>query len=101
MAGTGNDAPPPHPDQARLLELSDERDQWERHAQQMWRDGYAAGRAAGHREGYEQAVREWKITAAGLTRLGGPRWEDLDKRRYPPGGRQSWITGTIGYRETA
>jgi hypothetical protein len=91
LGSTGDDATPP-PDAARLLALSDERDQWERLAREMWLDGYAAGHAGGHREGYEQAVREWKVTAAGLGRLLGPQWEELDRLRYPPGGRQSWIT---------
>ena len=94
MASTDSNPPPPDP--SRLLELSAERDQWQRLAQAMWRDGYTAGRADAYRQGYEQAVREWKITAAGLTHLGGPPWEELDKRRYPPGGRQSWITSSPG-----
>lgn len=90
MAGTDNGA---SPDPAQLLELSGERDQWERLASAMWREGYAAGCRGGFREGYEQAVREWKITAAGLGHLlGGRQWEELDRRRYPPGGRRSWIT---------
>ena len=46
---------------------------------------------SGYRTGYELAVREWKITAAGMTHLGGPTYAELDRRRYPPGGRLSWI----------
>lgn len=98
MAGQDDDASP-SPAPAQLLELSDERDQWEQLAAAMWRSGYAAGRASGHRQGYEQAVREWKITAAGLS-LGGTPFEELDRRRYPPGGRLSWITRT-GERDGA
>ena len=52
------------------------------------------GHDAGYRAGYEQAVREWKITAAGMTHLGGPTYAEQDKRRYPPDGRQSWIART-------
>lgn len=74
-----------------LLALSGERDAWERlaldWARSAWRNGYQAG----HHAGYELAVREWKITAAGMTHLGGPSYAELDRRRYPPGGRLSWI----------
>ena len=80
---------------AELLDLSGERDQWERlalaWARSAYRRGYEVGRAAGYRTGYELAVREWKITAAGMTHLGGPTYAELDRRRYPPGGRLSWI----------
>lgn len=90
MAGTDDDATLP-PGHDQLLALSDERDQWERHGAAMWHTGYQAGHADGHREGYEQAVREWKVTAAGLGLKGTP-FEEIDKLRYPPGGRLSWIT---------
>ena len=78
-----------------LLALSDERDRWLRlaldWARSAYRSGYRAGHARGYRTGYELAVREWKITAAGMTHLGGPTYAELDRRRYPPGGRLSWI----------
>lgn len=78
-----------------LLALSDERDQWERlaldWARSAYRRGYADGHDAGYRAGYELAVLEWKITAAGLAGLGGRTFAELDRRRYPPDGRQSWI----------
>ncbi len=80
---------------ALLLALSDERDQWERlaldWARLAYRRGYADGHRSGYRTGYELAVREWKITAAGMTDLGGPTFAELDRRRYPPGGRLTWI----------
>jgi len=80
---------------AELLDLSGERDQWMRlalaWARSAYRSGYQDGHARGYRAGYELAVREWKITAAGMTQLGGPSFAELDKRRYPPHGRKSWI----------
>ena len=80
---------------AAWVRLSDERDQWVRFAKSWarsaYRDGYQAGHDAGYRTGYELAVREWKITAAGMTHLGGPAYAEQDRRRYPPGGRLSWI----------
>ncbi len=80
---------------ALLLALSDERDQWERLALEWarlaYRRGYADGHRSGYRTGYELAVREWKITAAGMTHLGGPTYAEQDRVRYPPGGRLSWI----------
>jgi hypothetical protein len=86
---------------AGLLGLSDERDQWERLALawvcSAYRSGYQDGHDAGYRTGYELAVREWKITAAGMTHLGGPTYAELDRRRYPPGGRLSWIIPRRGY----
>lgn len=103
MASTGDDASPP-PDAARLIELSDERDQWARLARDWmrsaYRDGYQDGHDTGYRTGWEQAVREWKITAAGMTHLGGPTYAEQDKRRYPPGGRQSWLI-SVSDREGA
>jgi hypothetical protein len=86
---------PQPPDIASLLELSDERDQWERlcrsREREAYRHGYSAGRADGYRDGYSQAVIDWKVTAAGMTNLGGPTSAELDRRRYPPDGRLSWI----------
>ena len=78
-----------------LIALSDERDRWVRlaldWARSAYRTGYADGHARGYRTGYELAVREWKITAAGMTDLGGRTFAELDRRRYPPGGRASWL----------
>lgn len=83
-----------------LRDLSDERDLWERlaldWARSAYRRGYQAGHDRGYRTGYELAVREWKITAAGMTHLGGPTFAELDRRRYPPNGRKSWIIARPG-----
>ncbi len=80
---------------ARVVALSDERDTWLRlalaWARSAYRSGYQDGHDTGYRIGYELAVREWKITAAGMTDLGGPTFAELDRRRYPPGGRLTWI----------
>jgi hypothetical protein len=72
------------------LALSDERDTWLRRLDHAWRAGHRLGLEAGYRAGYEQAVTDWKVTARGLD-LGGPAFADADRRRYPPGGRASWI----------
>ena len=78
-----------------LLDLSDERDEWLRlaldWARSAYRNGYQVGHDTGYRIGYALAVREWKITAGGMTHLGGRTYAELDRRRYPPGGRLSWI----------
>ncbi len=78
---------------AELLALSDERDQWERlwqaSAREAYRRGYSAGRDDGYRDGYDQAVTDWKVVAG--VPIGGPAFAELDRRRYPPDGRLSWI----------
>ena len=78
-----------------VFDLSDERDRWLRlaldWARSAYRSGYRVGHARGYRTGYELAVTEWKITAAGMTHLGGLPFAELDRRRYPPDGRLSWI----------
>ena len=74
---------------AALIALSDERDLQLRLRLAAWRAGYQAGSAAGYQRGYAQAVRDWKVTAGLLP--GGPTFAELDRRRYPPDGRRSWI----------
>ena len=76
---------------ALLLDRSAERDQWVRRTLSDWAAGYQAGFESGAEVGYGQAVIDWKVTAAGMTKLGGPTFAELDRRRYPPGGRLSWI----------
>jgi hypothetical protein len=73
---------------ALLLALSDERDAWERWADAAWRDGYRAGYAAGYDRGYAQAVDDWKVVAEVKV---GRSFAELDRLRYPPGGRLSWL----------
>ena len=85
---------------AGVLALSDERDRWERlaldWARSAYLSGYHDGHSSGYRVGFEVAVREWKITAAGMTDLGGLAYAEQDRRRYPPGGRLSWIAARPG-----
>jgi flagellar biosynthesis/type III secretory pathway protein FliH len=76
---------------AELLELSDLLDAGLRLRLDAYREGYAEGLKAGYERGYAQAVADWKVTAAGMTWLGGPAYAELDRRRYPPDGRLSWI----------
>lgn len=73
-----------------VLDLSDERDLWMRRVSQAWRDGWLAGMAAGYRAGFSQAVTEWKVTAGGMTHLGGESFAEVECRRYGPGGRASF-----------
>lgn len=78
-----------------VLDLSGERDLHLALRLAAWRDGYRIGyqdgHARGYRTGYETAVMEWKIVGGGMTHLGGPTYAELDRRRYPPGGRLSWL----------
>lgn len=97
MARTDNDASPLAEDAARLLELSDERDQWERLRDAAYRDGWQAGHDAGQREGYRRAAADWKVTVTNTGWLGpAPSHAELDRRRYPPGGRLSWLQPRLG-----
>ena len=73
-----------------VLDLSDERDLWMRRIAQAWQEGFAAGRAAGYLAGYAQAVADWKVTAAGMTQLGGESFAETERRRYGPGGRKTF-----------
>ena len=86
-----------------LFDLSDERDRWLRlaldWARSAYRRGYQVGHDTGYRTGYERAVTQWKITARGMTHLGGPTYAEQDRRRYPPGGRLSWIIPRPGEAE--
>jgi hypothetical protein len=56
---------------------------------QLAREAYAAGLAAGRREGYERGARllqaEWPSIVAPLA---GPTLAELEQRRWGPGGRE-------------
>ena len=84
----------PDDEQRRLLELSDERDMWLRQVLAAERAAYQRGRAAGMDNGRAAADREhaeaWKAAASPIAR-GGPAHAQLDRLRYPPDGRESWI----------
>ena len=82
---------------AEWISLSDERDRWERFAV-AWarsayrdgcRDGLRAGRVDGYRLGYADASADWWLAAGPAPRAGSHA--ELDRLRYPPGGRLSWI----------
>ena len=64
---------------ARVIALSDERDLWLRRVLDAWREGY-------------QAALDDAVVASLLRIWPAPgHVPEIDKRRYPPGGRQSWI----------
>lgn len=60
--------------------------------------GYDLGRRDGWRAGYAKARQEeddaWAAAARRVTH--GPSYDEMDRRRYPPGGRLSWIQGEGG-----
>ena len=84
-----------------VLDLSDERDLHLALRLAAWRDGYRVGHRAGYesgyRSGFEVAVRQWKVTAG--VQSGGRPFAEMDRRRYPPGGRLSWLLPRPGDEE--
>jgi hypothetical protein len=87
---------------AEWISLSDERDQWEHFAVGWARsayrngcqDGLRAGRVDGFRMGYAAASADWWLAAGPASRAGSRA--ELDRLRYPPGGRLSWIATRPG-----
>jgi hypothetical protein len=80
-------------DRAGLLALSGERDRDLRRILAAWREGYAAGRADGWRDGYAKALDEeaaaWRRVAGRVGRgAGDPSFAELERRRWGPGGRE-------------
>ena len=75
---------------AELLELSDERDQWAQRLGVEYRLGYAIGHALGIEEGrrLEAADRDaaWNRAARPVA-VGGVTHDELELRRWGPGGR--------------
>lgn len=76
---------------AELLELSDERDRWERYALDLARAGYAAGYADGDRGGYARGARlleeSWPAVVQPVLR-DRPDHAEVEARRWGPGGRE-------------
>jgi hypothetical protein len=76
---------------AGLLELSDERDQWQQRLGVEYRLGYAIGHALGVEEGRRREAAErdraWKRIAKPIAR-GGTTHAELERRRWGPGGRE-------------
>ena len=62
-----------------LFDLSNERDQWERRVLAAWREGYQAALSDAV---VESLLRIWPEPG---------HVPEIEKRRYPPGGRLSWI----------
>ena len=64
-----------------------------------WREGYAAGYDRGAADGRAQAEaadEAWWRDLAPRVAHGGPKHAELDRRRYPPDGRLSWIRDRPG-----
>lgn len=76
------------------LRLSDERDTWLERVIEAEEEGYEHGLLDGWVQGYEQARREmdqeWRRVARQAS-LARPSHAELDKKRYPPSGREGWI----------
>ncbi len=76
---------------AELLELSDERDQWQQRLGVEYRLGYAIGHALGVDEGRRLEADErdeaWNRAAQDIAR-GGVTHSELELRRWGPGGRE-------------
>ena len=85
---------------AALRDRSDERDQQLRLRLAWWAEGYGRGFEAGAEVGAGQAIRAWKITATdtGWSDVAkhGQTYAEMDRRRYPPNGRLSWIIPNLG-----
>ncbi len=62
-------------------------------ARDAYKRGRADGHAAGYAEGYAQAVADWKVTAG--IQANHPTHAELERRRYGPGGRESWLLPTV------
>lgn len=84
----------PSPDeQARLLALSDERDQWEQRLAEAEQAGYERGRDDGWNAGREHLLNEQARAERHLHQrlepvLMAPDYRELEERRYGPGGRK-------------
>jgi hypothetical protein len=82
---------------ADLVALSDDRDRQQRRVLESYGAGYRAGYAAGHDDGMREALEaeaHQRRVAAGLVVGARPGtrhvdFAELDRRRYPPGGRKS------------
>jgi hypothetical protein len=73
---------------AELLELSGERDAWQARLGDEYRLGWKLGYEAGRREGYEAGARQLEAEWPAIVRpLAGPSLQELELRRWGPGGR--------------
>lgn len=84
---------------ARVMELSDERDTWTRRITDEARKGYEAGYADGLTAGYLRGVRELETSWPPLVRnLPGPTLAELELLRWGPGGRERAAEPRLGDR---
>ena len=76
---------------AEFLELSNERDAWSARLGEEYKLGYAIGHAAGFAAGREAEARErdraWNAAARPIA-AGGVTHDELEERRWGPGGRE-------------
>lgn len=76
-------------DRKAVLDLSGERDRWERRILDAERAAYLLGREDGYRDGYEHGARlreaEWPDV---IKSLDGDPVAELEKERWGPGGRE-------------
>jgi len=79
---------------AEILEQSDERDRWLARVLAAERAGFDRGRAIGYSEGRRDVLEEEAAAqraAARLVHPDNPTYAELDRLRYPPLGRKSWL----------
>lgn len=73
-----------------LLALSDERDRWMTRLLDEWRAGYRCGHADATADAERRESDAW-ASRSPLRGAVGPSHAEMDKRRYPPDGRLSWL----------
>jgi hypothetical protein len=79
------------PERDRLLALSDERDKWMALAEDIGRQMYRAGYAAGQLAEKRRADAAWAARPPLDIHAGGPSHAQLEERRWGPGGRRAVI----------
>ena len=89
------DPPPLRQAVAELVALSDERDTWLRRLEAEYGAGFDLGYAIGIEAGRAQVLAEearFRRETARMVRTGDQRSHDqMDRKRYPPDGRVSWL----------
>ena len=80
---------------AALLDASGAADAALRQRAAWFTDGYVTGFESGRQVGYGEAVTDERVTLSdrGWNR---PAYADLDRLRYPPDGRLSWLQPRLG-----
>lgn len=79
---------------ADLLSYSDQVDRWLERLKHAWKEGYLRGledgMVAGRRQAGDEMAQAWH-SAAQQAAAGRPTYAELDRKRYPPAGRRSWL----------